>query len=160
MYLHDNWLWLISTIYNNVSPSKRPKYECTIHPIYICDRSQSHTSHTSTQIHIVVVSEVSQLHSKIIPDLLCLPWGLVVGNFRNSHPYIDHIQMYILACASCICTLSVMQSFLQLHLMIFSSSGGAGGKSVFMGTIFPACIFQPHSSGSKVSASPFHSWIW
>ena len=39
--------------------------------------------------------------------------------------------------------LILLQSVRQLHLIIFRSSSGAGGKSVSTGTSFPSLLFHP-----------------
>ena len=56
--------------------------------------------------------------------------------------------------------LILLHSVWQLHLTIFRSSSGAGGKSVSTGICFPSLFFHPHSSGCNSALQPFHSCIW
>ena len=53
----------------------------------------------------------------------------------------------------------VLQPALQLHLIISINFMGAGDREVWMGSIFPFLIFQPHlnSSGTSLLAKPFQS---
>ena len=60
----------------------------------------------------------------------------------------------ILACASHATTVHR-----QLHLIICSSSSGAGSKSVGTGTNLPSLSFQPHSTGRSLSSKLFHCCI-
>ena len=53
--------------------------------------------------------------------------------------------------------LPVLQPALQLYLVISINFMGAGGKEVWMGSIFPSLNFQPHCSGTSLLTQPFQS---
>ena len=52
------------------------------------------------------------------------------------------------------------QYVVQLHLMIFKSSAGAGGFLVAIGCNPVAVHVQPHSSGCMSHSGSFHWFIW
>ena len=52
--------------------------------------------------------------------------------------------------------LILLQSVWQLHLILFRTSSGAGGKSVSTGISFPSLSFHPHSRGLISSPLLFH----
>ena len=56
--------------------------------------------------------------------------------------------------------LAVPQSVVQLHLMIFKSSAGAGGIFVSTGCNPVSLRTHPHSSASKSHWGCFHRFVW